>query len=187
MLATRAVANVGPKPGMASSRLLVSFDRYHAMIEGQDLGFQRQQLSAKSSHAGPCYLGEPGVVGVDDDFEHLLDAPAPDGCDDPELGKVRADGIDDSRLLANEQMSCAVKAQAALLLGCLGRHEAHVWPSDGFANRFCVSRIILLSFDIGLDIGRRHQAHRVTERLKFTRPIMRRCTTSERTPERIFA
>src|SRR5262249_48813567 len=32
MLATRAVANAGPTPGIASSRLLVSFDRCQAMM-----------------------------------------------------------------------------------------------------------------------------------------------------------
>jgi hypothetical protein len=129
-------------------------------------------LTPKRSDAGPCYLGEPSVIGIGD-FEQLLDASAPDKRDDPELGKVRSDRIDDGRLLANEQMSRAMEAQAALLLGRLGRHEAHVSPGDGFANRFCVSRIILLSLDIRLDVGGRHQAHRVTERLKFARPIMR--------------
>jgi hypothetical protein len=39
--------------------------------------------------AGPCYLGEPSVVVIDDDLEQLLDAPARDRCDDPELSKVR--------------------------------------------------------------------------------------------------
>ena len=85
----------------------------------------------------------------------------------PELGQVRANGIDDGRLLANEQMACGMKRQAALLFGRLGRHEAHVSPCDGFANRFRVSRIILVSFHARLDIGRRHQAYGVTERLKF--------------------
>jgi hypothetical protein len=116
-------------------------------IERQDLGFQCQQLSPKSSHAGPCYLGEPRVVDIDDDFEQLLDTLAPDRCNDPELSKVRSDGIDDSRLLANEQMSSAMEAQAALLFGRLRWHEAHVWPGDGFANRFRVSRIVLVSFE----------------------------------------
>ena len=92
---------------------------HDAAIESQDLGFQCQQLSPKSSHTGPGYLGEPGVVDIDDDFEQLLDASAPDRCDDSELGKVRPDGIDDGRLLANEQMSRAMEAQAALLLGRL--------------------------------------------------------------------
>jgi hypothetical protein len=89
---------------------------------------------------------------------------------------VSTNGIDDGRLLANEQMSSAMEAQATLLLGRLGGHKAHVSPGDGFANRFRVSRIVLLSFDVRLDVGGRHQADRVTEHLKFTRPIMRRCT-----------
>src|SRR5215470_12890292 len=144
-----------------------------AAIESQDLGLQCQQLSPESSHAGPGYLWQPSVVGIGDDFEQLLDTTAPDRCDDPELGQVRANGIDDGRLLANEQMPCAVERQTALLLGGLGRHKPHVWPRDGFADRFCVSRIVLMSYDVRLDVGRRHQAYGVTERLKFPRPIMR--------------
>jgi transposase len=38
----------------------------------------------------------------------------------------RTNGIDDGRLLANEQMPRAMKHQAALLFGGLGRHKAHV-------------------------------------------------------------
>jgi len=97
----------------------------------------------------------------------LCDTTASDRCDDPELGQVRANGIDDGHLPANEQMTCAMKRQAALLFGCLGPHEAHVSPGDGLANRLRVSRIVLMSFDVRLDIGRRHQAYGVTERLKF--------------------
>jgi hypothetical protein len=37
------------------------------------------------------------------------------------------------------------------------RHEPHVWSGDGFANRFRVSRVVLLSFDIGLHVGRRQR------------------------------
>src|SRR5712672_3317563 len=73
-------------------------------------------------------------------------------------------------------MSGAMKHQTALLLGRLGRHKSHVWPGDRFANRFRISRIVLLSFDIGFHVGGRHQAHGVAQRLKFTRPIMRRRT-----------
>src|SRR5215468_7646847 len=144
--------------------LVRSVPCHDAAIEGQDLGLQCQQLSPKSSHAGPCYLGQPSVVGIGDDFEQLLDTAAPDRCDDPELGQVRANGIDDSRLLANEQMSSAMESQATLLLGRLGRHESHVLPGDGFANRFRVSRIVLVSFDVRLDVGRWHQTYGVPER-----------------------
>jgi hypothetical protein len=78
---------------------------HDATIEGEDLGFQGQQLSAKSGNAGPCYLWKPSVSGIGDNFEQLLDTVASDRCDDPELSKVRSDGIDDGGLLANEQMS----------------------------------------------------------------------------------
>src|SRR5215468_990121 len=153
--------------------LIRSVPSHDAAIEGQDLGLQCQQLSPESSHAGACYLWQPSVVGIGDNLEQPLDTTAPDRCDDPELGQVRANGIDDGRLLANEQMACAMKRQAALLFRGLGRHEAHVSPGDGFANRFRVSRIVFMSFDVRLNIGRRHQAYSVTERLKFARPIMR--------------
>jgi hypothetical protein len=36
------------------------------------------------------------------DFQQALDAPASDRGDDPELGKVGADRVDDSRLLADQ-------------------------------------------------------------------------------------
>jgi hypothetical protein len=110
-------------------------------------------LGPEGSHAGPGYLWQPSVVGIGDDFERLRDTTAPDRRDDPELGQVRTNGIDDGRLLANEQMPRAMKCQTALLLGGLGRHKPHVWPRYGFANRFRVSRIVLVSFDVRLDVG----------------------------------
>src|SRR5262245_8223887 len=155
--------------------LVRSVPCHDAAIEGQDLGFQCQQLSPESSNAGPCYLWQPSVVGIGDDFEQLLDTTAPNRCDDPELGQVRANGIDDGCLLANEQMARAMKRQTALLLGGLGRHKPAAWPRDGFANRFRVS-CVLVSFDVRLDVGRWHQLYGVTERLELARPIMRRCT-----------
>ena len=36
-----------------------------------------------------------------------------------------------------------------------------------------VRRIVLLPFDVGFNVGRRHQPHRVAERLKLPRPMMR--------------
>jgi hypothetical protein len=58
---------------------------------------------------------------------------------------VSPDRIDHRRLLADEQMPCAVKHQAALLLRCLGWYEAHVGSGDGFADCLGVSHVILLS------------------------------------------
>jgi hypothetical protein len=66
-----------------------------------------------------------------------------------------------------QQMWRAMKAQAALLLARLRRHEAHVSPRDCFENRFCVSRIVLLSLEVRLDVqaassGPRDRASEIT-------------------------
>jgi hypothetical protein len=60
---------------------------------------------------------------------------ASDWCDDPELGQMRADGIDHRGLLADKQVTRTVQRQAALLLWCLGRDEPHVRPGDRLARR----------------------------------------------------
>ena len=71
-------------------------------------------------------------------------------------------------------MACAVKHQAALLLGRLGWHEPHVGSGDGFTNRLSVSHVVLLPFDVRLHVSRRHQPHGMAECLQLARPIVRR-------------
>jgi hypothetical protein len=73
-------------------------------------------------------------------------------------------------------MARAMEHQAALLLGRLGRDEPHVGPGDRLADGLDVSRIVFLPFDVGLYVGRRHQAHGVAERLELARPMIRRGT-----------
>src|SRR6266508_4915488 len=87
---------------------------------------------------------------------------------------MRTDRVDHCGLLTDEQMARAVEHQAALLLERLGRHEPHVCSGDRFANGLSVHSIILVSLDVGLHVGRRHQAHRMTKSLQFARPMMRR-------------
>ena len=64
-LATRAVANAGPTPGISSSRLLVSLDRCQALIdhtvelenlllEGPQLGTERRETRAR--HLGCSFV-----------------------------------------------------------------------------------------------------------------------------------
>src|SRR6266576_4011368 len=60
------------------------------------------------------------------------------------------------------------------LLGCLGRHEPHVCPGDRLADGLSIDSIILVSLDVGLHVGGRHQAHHMTKSLQFARPMMRR-------------
>src|SRR5262249_14264459 len=97
----------------------------------------------------------------------MFNTIAPDRRNDPEFGKMGADRIDYSGLLADEQMAGAMEHQAALLLRRLGRHEPHVCPSDGLANGLSVGSIILLPLDVGPHVGRRHQADRMTKSLQF--------------------
>src|SRR3979411_705567 len=86
-----------------------------------------------------------------------------------------SDRVNYRGLLADEQMACAVKHQAALLLGRLGWHKPHVGSGDRLANRLSVSCIVLLTLDVGLHVSRRHQSHGMAKRLEFARPMVRRC------------
>ena len=134
---------------------------HDATIECQYLSLQSQQLAAESGNASARYLGEPIVIGIGDDFEQPLDAPSPHRRDDPKLSKMGTNGIDDGGLLANEEMTCAMKRQAALLFWGLGRHEPHIGSRDGFTNCFRIGGIILVTFDVGLDVGRRQEVREI--------------------------
>ena len=60
-------------------------------VELQDLGLQCAQLTAESSKTSTGHIGEPAVGFIGDDFQQLLDTPAPNGGDNPELSKIGAD------------------------------------------------------------------------------------------------
>src|SRR5918994_4926402 len=142
-------------------------------VELQDLRLKRPQLSAERGETRAGDRGHPFVTWIGDHPKQLLDTIASDRRDDPELCKMGADRIDHRSLLADQQMARAMEHQAALLLGRLGRHEPHGCPGDRFADRFGISGVVLLSLDVRLHVGRRHQAHRVSERLELARPMMR--------------
>jgi hypothetical protein len=67
------------------------------------------------------------------------DSFTPDRRDNAKLGEVRSDRINHRGLLADVQMACAVKHQAALLLRRLCWHEPHVGSGDRFANSLSVA------------------------------------------------
>src|SRR5256884_3776491 len=85
-----------------------------------------------------------------------------------------ADRIDHCGLLADEQMARAVEHQAALLLECLGRHKPHVCSGARLAIGLSVCSIVLLPLDVGLHVGRGHQADLMPKRFELARPMMRR-------------
>ena len=136
-------------------------------------GLQCHQLSAKRGNARARHFRQPGVLDIGNDFQQLLDAPASNRRYDPELCKAGADRVDNRRLLPDEQMPCAVERQATLLLGRLGRYEPHVRSGDRFADRFRIGSIVLLSLDIRLHIGRRHQPHAAAKSPQLARPMVR--------------
>ena len=80
------------------------------------------------AHAGN--LRHPFVTRVGNNVEQFGYPFAPDRRDDAKFGKVSPDRINHRRLLANKQMPCAVKHQAALLLRRLGGHKPHVGSGD---------------------------------------------------------
>ena len=55
----------------------------------------------------------------------------------------------------------------------LDRHEAHVGPSHRLADRLGVVAVVLAALAIRRDELRRHQPHRVAERRKLPRPLVR--------------
>src|SRR5712671_2269078 len=136
---------VGPVPG------------HDQPIELQDLLLEAKQLSAERGKARASNLRHPSVARVGNNMQQFRDSFTPDRRDDTELGEVRADRINHRSLLANEQMACTVKHQAALLLRRLCWHEPHVGSGDRLANSLGVGHVILLPFDVGLYIGWWHQ------------------------------
>jgi hypothetical protein len=158
----------------ALARLVGPVPRHNHPIELQDLLLEAEQLSAERGKARAGNLRHPFVARVGNNMQQLRDSFAPDRRDDTELSEVPADRINHRSLLANVQMACAMKHQAALLLRRLGWHEPHVGARDRFANRFCVSHVVLLPFDVGLHVGRRHQSHGMAKCLEFARPMVRR-------------
>src|SRR5215470_8326631 len=106
-----------------------------AAVELQDLGLQRPQLTAQSNNARAYHFRKSVIGFIGYDSQQLLDAPAPDRSDDPELGKIGADRVDNGGLLADEEVARAMQHQTALLLDRLGRHKPHVRSRDRLADR----------------------------------------------------
>src|SRR6476659_5202996 len=156
------------------ARLIGSMPGQDAPIELQDLCLEHPQLRAKGGKTLTCDLWHPLVIRIGDDVEELLDTVAANRRDDPELGEMGADRIDHRGLLPNEEMTCAMEHEAALLRGRLGFHEAHARTQDGLADGLGIGGIVLLALEIGLHVGRRHQSNSVAECLQLARPMVGR-------------
>jgi hypothetical protein len=85
-------------------------------IELRNLPLEAEQLIAKRGKARTANLRHPFVAQIGNNMQQLGDSFTPDRRDNAELGKVSPDRVYHRGLLADEQMACAVKHQAALLL-----------------------------------------------------------------------
>ena len=57
----------------------------------QICAFSCSDWTVESGDARACNYGDPGVIGIGDDFEQLFDPAAPNGRHDTELGKMCSD------------------------------------------------------------------------------------------------
>src|SRR5438034_1638585 len=69
------------------------------------------------------------------------------------LGEQAPNLVSQLRAGADHTASYPVQRLQVLLLDGFTRHEAHVRTANGFADRLCVVRIILLRLQIRLDAG----------------------------------
>src|SRR3981081_3962134 len=127
---------VGPVPGHDQS------------IELHNLLLETEQLSAERGETCAGNLRHPPVAWVGNNMQKFRNPFAPDRRDNAKFGKVSPERINHRGLLANKQMPCAVKHQAALLLRRLGGHKPHVGSGDSLTDGLCVSHVILLTLDV---------------------------------------
>jgi hypothetical protein len=142
-------------------------------VKLQDLRLQHPQLDAKGGNTRPGNLRYAPVAGIGGDSKQLFNTLASHRGYDTELGHVSSDSVDHRSLLTDEELACAVEHQTALLLRRLGLDEPHVGPGYRFTDGLGISGIVLLSLDVRLHIGRRHQPQGMAKPSELARPIMR--------------
>src|ERR1700694_5050346 len=99
----------------ALARLVGSVPGHDHPIELHNLLLEAEQLSAERGKTHTGNLRHPFVAWVGNSMQQFRDSSTPDRRDNAELGKVSPDRVNHRGLLADEQMACAVKHQAALL------------------------------------------------------------------------
>src|SRR5260370_37294003 len=139
----------------ALARLVGTVPGHDHPIELQNLPLEAEQLIAKRGKARKANLRHPFVARIGNNMQQFGDSLTPDRRDNAELGKASPDRVNHRALLADEQVTCAVKHQAALLLKRLCWHKPHVGSGARFANSLSVSGAVLLPLDEGLHLRRR--------------------------------
>src|SRR4051794_9221186 len=91
-----------------------------------------------------------------------------------------AQRIDQLGSLPNEEIARAEDHGASLLRLGLDRDKAHGGSRSRLCDRLGVGRIVLLTFDEWLHIGRRYQANLVPELTRRPAPLMGSCASLHR-------
>lgn len=96
--------------------------------------------------------------------------------DDPDFRQMATQSVKKLGALSHEKLAQLMMNERGLIFDRPHRHKPHRRPSDCFANCRRISRIVFLTPDVGLHIGRRHQAGVMAEFDQFARLIMGRTT-----------
>jgi hypothetical protein len=152
--AARATAITGPTPGMVAMRRLILLGPLG------DLTIQTGDLLVQASERLDQHL-EDGSGELWDRLGRILDSPHElrntswaFGHDEPELGQVPPQGIDDLSSLFHQEITGSEHNRRRLSLLTLGRHEAHGRALRRLADRLGIGRIALLPLNKGLDVSR---------------------------------
>src|SRR5262249_50659871 len=141
----------------------------------------RLDLSNKYHQGCARCHGQPPIALVTDDCCQFSEPEQASCRNDAELTQVPAHTVHQLRALTDQLRAGAVQRRQTLLVGPLHRHERHARPCHRLTDRGGITRIRLAALDIGLDVLRRHQFHRVPELGDFARPIM--CTAAGLHPD----
>jgi hypothetical protein len=103
-----------------------------------------------------------GALG-DDHLDQPLQPRTADRRHDAILRHVPTDRVRKPDPLAHQQQAGPMQHHHALLLHSLHGNKAHGRPAHCLADRLGIGGIVLLAFDVGLHVARRHQPDIVPE------------------------
>ena len=91
---------------------------------------------------------------------------------DPDLGEMPAQAVEDLGTLPHQHLAHLVVHQHCLIIDGADLDEAHRGTRHRLADRRRISSIILLPFNVWLHIGWRHQPDVVSQCREFAAPVM---------------
>src|SRR4051812_6642766 len=172
-----AVAPSKPTPGTVAMRRARSFERNEASRSRSSCRIRRWTSIPCSAKAAITVVARSGTAFASPATARRTNARAfgdAFGYVDAELGQESPDHVDELGALADEEITRPMQRQRGLLLHRLDRYEAHGRSGDRLADRLRITGISLAPLHVGLDVGRRHQAHLVAETDQLSRPMMAR-------------